>query len=52
MEHLTGLLNYLGVHVFPNKLPISSINGIIVDNEVDQCKLKALDQLLIDFESF
>lgn len=52
MEHLTGLLNYLGVHVFPNKLPISSINGIIVDNEVDQSKLGALDQLIIDFQSF
>jgi NAD(P)H-dependent FMN reductase len=25
MEHLTGLLNYLKIHVFPQKLPISSI---------------------------
>lgn len=25
MEHLTGVLNYLGMHIHPNKLPISSI---------------------------
>ncbi len=31
MEHLTGLLNYLGMTVYPNKLPISSI-----ENQIDE----------------
>lgn len=25
MDHLTGVFNYLGMHVHPNKLPVSSI---------------------------
>jgi chromate reductase, NAD(P)H dehydrogenase (quinone) len=31
MEHLTGVLNYLGIHVHPNKLPISSIGTLLND---------------------
>lgn len=34
MEHLTGLLNYLKVTVFPNKLPLSSIGGLIVEDQL------------------
>lgn len=26
LEHLTGILNYLGIHVMPNKLPLSKIH--------------------------
>jgi len=39
MEHLTGILNYLGTIVMPNKLPISSIfklkngNGEVADKD-------------------
>ncbi len=29
LEHLTGILNYLKVHVYHNKLPISAITNII-----------------------
>lgn len=29
MEHLTGILNYLKMHVYHNKLPISVINRMI-----------------------
>jgi chromate reductase len=32
MEHLTGILNFLGIAVMPNKLPISRIETL-VDNE-------------------
>ena len=32
LEHLTGILNYLQMHVYHNKLPISSITNLI-DNE-------------------
>lgn len=29
MDHLTGVLHYLGIHVHPNKLPISSVLGLL-----------------------
>lgn len=32
MEHLTGLLNYLKVHVYPQKLPISSVSTALADD--------------------
>lgn len=32
MEHLTGILNYLGVNVMPHKLPISSLSTLL-DNQ-------------------
>lgn len=31
MEHLTGILHYLGLHVHPNKLPISSVLSLLDD---------------------
>jgi NAD(P)H-dependent FMN reductase len=34
MEHLTGILNYLKVHVYHDKLPISVINKVMTDNGV------------------
>jgi len=33
LEHLTGLLNYLGMHIHPSKLPISSIGNVLVDGD-------------------
>jgi len=46
MEHLTGVLNYLGIHIMPNKLPISSFLTLIdVDgNIVDENTLRALEK--------
>jgi chromate reductase len=32
MEHLTGILNYLKVHVFHNRLPISAITSVMNEN--------------------
>lgn len=32
MDHLTGVLNYLKMHVYHNKLPISSIDKMISDS--------------------
>lgn len=29
MEHLTGIMNYMGGVVMPNRLPISSIHGLV-----------------------
>lgn len=54
MEHLTGVLNYLGTTVMPNKLPISRIgdlkdqSGDIADAET----LKAMEQHAADFLAF
>ena len=33
MEHLTGVMNYLGSIVMPDKLPISSIHSLINDDK-------------------
>jgi chromate reductase len=50
MDHLAGVLNYLGTTTMPNKLPISSIkklkddNGLINDKEtIDVMSQHALD---------
>ena len=32
LEHLTGILNYMKVHVYHNKLPISAITNIMDEN--------------------
>ncbi len=54
MEHLTGVLNYLGTIVMPNKLPISRIsklkngNGEIADEET----LKVMDAHAREFLAF
>ncbi|MBL7726949.1 MAG: NAD(P)H-dependent oxidoreductase [Dinghuibacter sp.] len=29
MDHLTGILNHMGVQVLPNKLPISAVNKLL-----------------------
>src|SRR5690606_19694238 len=34
MEHLTGILQYLKMHVFYNKLPISLINKVMNEHGV------------------
>jgi len=32
MDHLTNILAHIGVQVYPNKLPISSVNNLIDEN--------------------
>lgn len=50
MDHLTGFLNYLGMHIHPNKLPISSINQVLDENNVpDEGTQKAINSLLQAF---
>lgn len=35
LEHLTGALHYLGVHVMPEKLPLSNIENHIEEDQLD-----------------
>lgn len=51
MDHLTGVLNYLGMHVHPNKLPISSVLGLINESGdlADLNTLKVLEKQISDF---
>ena len=54
MEHMTGVLNYLGVLVMPNKLPISRIETLM-DEEgeiTDVETLKSMEQQVKDFIEF
>jgi len=34
MDHLTGILNYLKMHVYHNKLPISTVDKLLDENNV------------------
>ena len=50
MEHLTGILNYLGMHVHPNKLPVSSVLALL-DAEgklKDEGTIKAIEKHVMD----
>ena len=51
MDHLTGILNYLGMHVHPNKLPISNVLTLInAEGElVEENTLKVIEKQLVDF---
>lgn len=54
MEHLTGILNYLGMHVHPNKLPVSSILTLL-DSEGrirDENTIQALEKHSIDVVNY
>jgi NAD(P)H-dependent FMN reductase len=53
LEYMTGFLNYLQINVFPNKLPISSIERLLTDNELtDQATLDVLEQHTKQFIEF
>jgi hypothetical protein len=53
MEDLTGILNYLGTHVWPQKMPISNAGTLMNENGLsDQPTLDALYKLLADFMAF
>lgn len=54
MEHLTGVLNYLGTTVMPNRQPISGIGNLIDAENVVQDKatlkiIKAFAKQVVDF---
>ena len=47
LEQLTGLLNYLGMHIHPSKLPISTIEKVLGgDDTPDEGTQKAINGLL------
>jgi chromate reductase, NAD(P)H dehydrogenase (quinone) len=54
MEHLTGILNYLGMHVHPNKQPVSSVLTLLDDKGkiADPATLKALEKHAMDIVSY
>ncbi|MCW3084002.1 MAG: NADPH-dependent oxidoreductase [Bacteroidetes bacterium] len=50
MDHLTDILHYLGIHVHPNKLPISGISGLL-DGEGkirDEYTIRVLEKHVMD----
>lgn len=54
MEHLSGILNYLGMHVHPNKLPISCVSTLLdADGKLkDEDTAKALEKHVIDLITY
>ena len=54
MEHLTAILNFLGVTVLPNRLPISSIHMLVNSegNIVDEATLKVMEDQVSEFLKF
>jgi chromate reductase, NAD(P)H dehydrogenase (quinone) len=51
MEHLTGILHYLKMHVYHNKLPISVVNTLLDGQGQirDERTLEAINQQLDEF---
>jgi chromate reductase, NAD(P)H dehydrogenase (quinone) len=49
MEHMTSFLNYLKITVFHNKLPISTVDKIIIDGELNDETKVVLNGYLDDF---
>ncbi len=54
MEHLTGVLQYLKMHVFYNKLPVSLVDKVVVDDGsfINDDQAKACTEQLKSFLSF
>lgn len=54
MEHLTGILMYMNMIIYPNKLPISRIETLLDQNNGlnDENTIKSIQNLLIEFLSF
>lgn len=54
MDHLTGSLNYLHVHVHPNKLPISTVDKLLngIGQIIDAPTLTAIEQQVDQFIKF
>ena len=54
MEHFTAILNYMGVQVLPNKLPISQCESLLNDkNEIQHnITLQVMKEQALDFIAF
>jgi len=54
MEHLTGILHYVKMHVHPNKLPISVVDKLLNSDNVitDAGTLQAIDEQLNEFLAY
>jgi len=54
MEHLTGILHYVKVHVHPNKLPISVVDKLLNGANLitDTGTLQAIDEQLNEFLAY
>jgi chromate reductase len=54
MEHLTGILHYLKMHVHPNKLPISVVDKLLngAGSITDADTLQAIDEQLDEFLAY
>ncbi len=53
MDHLTGIMHYVGTVVHPNKLPISIVDTLFNENEMAHLEtLRAINQQLEEFISF
>lgn len=54
MDHLSDILNHLGTVIFPNKLPISTIEKLMNEEReiVDKVTLKAIESQIVKFLDF
>lgn len=52
LDHLTTAFNYLGMTVFSNRLPLSNIEGAIVDGKLNSETIDVLDDFLKEFVLF
>lgn len=52
LDHLTTAFNYLGMHVFPNRLPLSQIEGVIKDDTLNEDTINTLNAFLKDFVEY
>jgi len=52
LDHLTTAFNYLGMAVFPNRLPLSKIEDEIVDGKLSEEVITELDEYLEGFVKF
>ncbi|MBK8699998.1 MAG: NAD(P)H-dependent oxidoreductase [Saprospiraceae bacterium] len=49
LEHLTGILNYLKMTIYHNKLPISSLKTVLSGDQLEKNTQSALEAYLVDF---
>jgi chromate reductase, NAD(P)H dehydrogenase (quinone) len=51
LDHLTGVLHYLGIYVHPNKLPVSSILTLLDEQGKikDENTIKVLEKQIVEF---
>ncbi|MEE9438470.1 MAG: NAD(P)H-dependent oxidoreductase [Saprospiraceae bacterium] len=52
LDHLTTSLNYLGMNIFPNRLPIAQIDSKITDDKLNDETIDVLNKFLENFVKF